>query len=249
MKKVILIRRSSPSCYQFSSELFQSNYHFIKLRNIWDNTFNTSYEDYRNKLHEIQKENIKEIIAKSGCSVMYLYELEDLKQLSGKLVLPVDDDDWFVDNIFEELEKFETSDNYTCRWSSWRLSYYSLINCPITFVNFSKNKFHYLSNNYSIKSPNSKNHLSSHEIMNDEYIKGLHDDESYFSNYLSLHNVHLGSLSFLRNMMKNHHNEYMSSLLNCFKELPCDYTNTYFDKFVFKLYDLYKTMKIKFKFL
>ncbi len=104
MEKVILIRRSSPDCHISSSKFFQSRYNFSKLKTAWNDIFNVSYNEYREKLHDIQKENLQEIVAKSGCSIMYLYELENLEQLNGKIVVPVDDDDWFVDNIFEEIE-------------------------------------------------------------------------------------------------------------------------------------------------
>ena len=78
---------------------------------LWDETFNVSYTEFRAELRRIAQLSFSRV---AGATVT-----EDWDAIpEGALVLPVDDDDWFAPEVVEVLDGLRRPDAACYRWPS-----------------------------------------------------------------------------------------------------------------------------------
>ncbi len=86
---------------------------------VWNQSFNSPYHLFRQRVREISRINLS---ALPGAACV---DWNDVPQ--GELVLPVDDDDWFAENVGTVLEKARDGQHHMYRWES------SFLEVPIDF--------------------------------------------------------------------------------------------------------------------
>jgi hypothetical protein len=247
VNKLIVIRRTSKDFYENHHIHFQERWSSLMMQNLWNRTFNISYVEYRKQLHRIQQENLNDVANLSGCDVVYSYEIESIKKIpKDTLILPCDDDDWFIENIFDEIPEFENS----CRWGCIKLStdvdYITKEGVTVgdrlgTFG--SAWRLYFLSNNHVIKNPTNFKQIMRHSHMNYKFVTGVYNS-MYLDKYLSVYNYHLGSLAFLNRAIFRYKLK-MQNLLQDFQKVPDLATvPIYFHKLIYRLFELYKSMHV-----
>lgn len=105
---------------------------------MWNDTFNIPYREVRRQIALIASDNYHLL----GADAIYFYEenwcYESIKKLGDGWVLPIDDDDWLPNNIFDPISKVST-ENKLCYWDV-------LASRPITW--FGKNNYRNCPNIY-----------------------------------------------------------------------------------------------------
>jgi hypothetical protein len=86
---------------------------------VWNQTFNIPYHLFRHRVREISRLNIA-AVQNAVC-----LDWKDVPD--GELVLPMDDDDWFAEDVGIALEKARDARRHGYRWAS------SFLEVPIDF--------------------------------------------------------------------------------------------------------------------
>ena len=227
MKITCYIRRTKLWAEEYKhSEEWLHKWKADKIANIWNNTFNISYTDFRKELNQIQQENIKEIFFDN---VINQYEYKK----NNSIIVPTDDDDWFNPQIISELK-------YYCKpVMFWNFVNYSEGCVTVQKPFFHKMKFIYESNNYSLINPQSEMIIKDHCCANDTLKNGF-----YIDSCLSLHNRTLASLGLLKDKLLKSNNP-QRELLNLYEtyhntlEISNDVPD-FFMKYIDKMFDIYR---------
>lgn len=116
MKKVLLIRRKKE--YFYHGEVGWTEHNFTKeMVQIWNFFFGMQYLHFRKELVRIAQ------ITSSQNDFDLIIEYEDQKTVSklppGSLLLPIDEDDWIIPNMINDLE--EVFDNRNICWDVYRV--------------------------------------------------------------------------------------------------------------------------------
>ena len=74
---------------------------YLEKIHLWNSVFRMNYFQFRNKLNQIQKQNISEI--KGLDHIIDYFDMSLLDSLDDYILLCVDDDDWFHPDIFNVL--------------------------------------------------------------------------------------------------------------------------------------------------
>ena len=214
--KVVIALRSCPNY----SDLSESNFaeqldHPYKpkvelnvfiannILDLWKKSFAMSYIEYRKRLCEIARENIKS----TGCEILHWYE-EFIRWYSkdpeDAIIVPVDDDDFF----FPDLQKLESYYKHNTSCTYWNNS--TLHSITKFHYGFSDNPY-FASNTFSIR----KSYLKTLDDKQARFLVLLshrHTSKFIKSNvpadcrlsldeHFSMYNRHAASLHFIRNQI------------------------------------------------
>jgi len=253
MKFMYLVRRDEEwhKGYNYS-KILGTFLRSKRMAEFWDSVFSTTWIDFRIKLDKIREINQKDL---TYDVTMSTYEIKNVKQLSGYVVVPCDDDDWLRGDIFDILREEFDINQYNYRWNFSELSiiengYYELrswsyptnIAYPIWDLTYN-----YQSNNYAVFSPKEFAVVDSHGKAN----KALEvRKEKFIPKNLSIHNGNLASLTFMKRVEIWYDGDLKYGLVDMhkrFKTYPVCNTliDPYYHKYIDMMQDLYTNLKVK----
>ena len=213
----------------------------LAIRDMWDRSFNVSYMTFRRFLNDLREENLKNTKFKK------VYDSYDpaLRRLMlpGKIVFPIDDDDWFHDDILDIIEPLIDEEGRAYRWQ------YVLFEKGVVAIQDNDNiglinRYLYQSNNFCLKTPWYAT-LLDHTHVNRYYAHQA--DERYLDVALSVHNRNLASRSLW--WFEIHNQEQLFEMFEkCKQDPPSGAVPPVFEKYVDRMQDFYRNrLKIQTK--
>jgi hypothetical protein len=235
MKLIYVVRRSKDYFENKTISNWTNAYNGLDKINIWNDTFNINYYEFRKKVNKIRKINQNKL----KFDKYFDSHIEDNKLLSvisqpNNLIFPTDDDDWYCHDI---TNNFKTPSNKCYRWR-----YCEYINGGEIIIHPETLPSHYYiyqTNNYAIPSP-----ISNYQLDHRHGYKLCCNKEIFINKILSVHNKNLGSLSLMMNLKNKNdfiklHEKYLTPPKHN-KLIPNEFYN-YIDMMV----TLYKQLKPK----
>lgn len=238
MRVVCYLRRDRSWVEGEFSKHFIERWSAKEIAKIWDETFRTTYLEFRQQLFELQTTNLHDV-AFDAIVNQFDYGLP-----SDDIVVPTDDDDWFHPDVINTLRDLNAP-----------LVYWNFLNNTegkIVLQNPSKERIKFLfeTNNYAISCPSARQHLMDHTALdNDKRGAGVHINKE-----LSMHNRTIASISLLGEKLLGHRSPTTpvnpkNELLKLYetgitveKHQDCP---SYFDKYIDSLIVLHKNLKVR----
>lgn len=160
---------------------------------LWNQSFNIPYHLFRQRVREISRVNIAAV--KNAVSL----DWQDVPD--GEMVLPVDDDDWFAENVGIALEEARDDRRHGYRWHS------SFLEVPIDFGHRlyllkrrlfrTPPKWICTTNNYAVLKSNQSEPLFRSHIHASEWFQNHLEDVKEVGTGLSIMNRTLASRTSL----------------------------------------------------
>ena len=193
------------------------------IKHLWNTTFTTTHQEFRNQLRYLQVENLKDVGFDLICS-----EVEYAKK--DCMILPVDDDDWFHPTVLSHL-----GEGKVYRWHhiQFCMNHVFCLERP-----FPQAFFDYQTNNYALRTPTDPKFLTSHYEA-DLHLRGR---ETYVPQCLSVYNKTLASVSMLhyckgREHLLEWHRKSLEPLV-----IPPTVPD-YFRPFFLRVQDMYRQLR------
>lgn len=216
--------------------------YFNPIITEWNDTFTTSYFEFKNMMEEIRLKNQLDLRFDNYVNSY------DLHLSADDIFVPIDEDDWFHPDIVDALKDslIETNlDNLGYRWNI--IKYYpgeiKSLESP-----FDGEKYLWHSNNYAIS------RLNNHDFLNHVTFCNHNKNAGgiYVPKYLSAYNKNLASLTLRAEIDSKLKDKKLIELYDDFKQEPkiLGFLPPYFEKLVFETLRVYRNkLKVKKKFI
>jgi hypothetical protein len=209
-----------------------------KLQEVWSQTFNVSYINFRKKINNIRENNLKQLKFKKIISFYDDQKIKNILAMPNQYVYFTDDDDWYHDDIIEIINSYSQP------------IYTSFVWKPISFhMNrlFDATKFFmkYNTNNYVLKTPLKFSNINYWSIQHHQtnLIYEHSQDKLEIFEMLSIYNWNLGSVSKW-NMDDISSSVLIKRLDLCRKEPNSNFVPQVFHKYIDQMLELYRKIKI-----
>lgn len=225
-------------------EYFENTWHVCDNIADWNDTFDMPWEDYRNRLEDLRRQNMRDLQFDKYCD---FHELKDMC-LDDCIVVPTDDDDWFHPELCQTLRASPLMPLY--RWFHCVIRWTGSGPQMWTERQTGRRNYGNESNNYAMYEPQQLESIDWHYYQSTGPLW-------WIPKFLSVHHQHLGSASLLnlirvinRNserLSKSAYQEVLKKNLELYRKPPVLNAETppYFFRFFDKLTHIYSQINIR----